>query len=212
LDERAWVSVFFGGLVLVAAYLIDLRGRSEEDYAFWWYLFGLLAFWGGLTDLHSDSEVGKAIYFLINLGLICVALFLRRRVFLVFGALGAFLYLGHLAWTVFKDSMMFPLVLTPEAWPSSPSVCCCNAGARRWRRGSRRVFRRHCSGSCPRGRGSGDGRVLTILGAQDLPQLRRIPLKSVQSLPAVRLRKISTSTQPQLHFVISAYVGQPCRQ
>jgi predicted MFS family arabinose efflux permease len=32
-------------------------------------------------------------------------------VFLVFGALGIFAYLGHLAYEVFKDSVLFPFAL-----------------------------------------------------------------------------------------------------
>jgi hypothetical protein len=110
-DERAWVSVFWGGVVTAAAYLIDLRDHSE-DYALWCYFFGLTAFWSGLSSLDSHSEASKFIYFLVNLGLICMSLFLRRRIFLVFGAMGVFGYLGHLAWSVFKDSMLFPFVLT----------------------------------------------------------------------------------------------------
>jgi hypothetical protein len=110
-DERAWVSVIFGGLVIVIAYLVDLRGKGE-DYAFWLYFFGLAAFWGGLTSLDSDSEAGKLVYFAINLALIGVSLLLRQRIFLVAGSIGSFIYLGHLAWEIFKDSMMFPFVLS----------------------------------------------------------------------------------------------------
>ncbi len=110
-EERQWVSVCFGLAVILVAYLVDLRGWVE-DYAFWGYLFGLLAFWGGLSFMDSDSEISKFIYFLINMGLIGVSLFLRRRSFLVFGVLGVFGYLGHLAWRVFEDSLMFPFVLT----------------------------------------------------------------------------------------------------
>ncbi|HEV7920816.1 MAG TPA: DUF2157 domain-containing protein, partial [Thermoanaerobaculia bacterium] len=96
-EQRAWVSAGFGALLLIGAYIIDMQGR-QEDYAFWWYLFGLMAFWGGLTGTDSRSEVGKFLYLLINLGLISLSLFLRRRIFIVFGAMGVFLYLGHLAW------------------------------------------------------------------------------------------------------------------
>jgi hypothetical protein len=110
-EERAWVSVVFGALMLVAAWVIDLR-RFADDYAFWCYLFGLMAFWGGLSAMDSNSELSKFIYLLINVALIALSLFLRRRVFLVFGACGAFGYLGHLAWEVFKDSIIFPFVLT----------------------------------------------------------------------------------------------------
>jgi hypothetical protein len=44
--------------------------------------------------------------------LMVLSVFLDRRVFMVFGALGVFGYLGHLSWTVFKDSMVFPFALT----------------------------------------------------------------------------------------------------
>jgi hypothetical protein len=111
-NERNWISVGFGVFMLVVAYLIDLFERGEEDYAFWCYLFGLLAFWGGLSVMQDGSEAGKLVYFLINLALLVKGVFLRRKQFLVFGALGCFGYIGHLAWTVFKDSVLFPFVLT----------------------------------------------------------------------------------------------------
>ncbi|MGC1088720.1 MAG: hypothetical protein WA894_09805, partial [Candidatus Acidiferrum sp.] len=46
------------------------------------------------------------------LALMFVAVFLERRAFLVFGAIGVFAYLGNLSYTVFKDSMLFPMALT----------------------------------------------------------------------------------------------------
>jgi Ca2+/Na+ antiporter len=75
-------------------------------------LFGVIAFWGGLSLMQSDSELNKFIYLCINLVMIAVGSILSRRVFAVFGGLGAAGYLGHLAYDVFKDSMMFPFVLT----------------------------------------------------------------------------------------------------
>jgi hypothetical protein len=111
-DERKWISVMFGLAMLLAAYLWDLRTRGREDFAFWGYLFGLAAFWGGLSSMNSDSELGKLIYCLINVALIVISVVLRQRVFIVFGALGVLGYLGHLSYTVFEDSVMFPVVLT----------------------------------------------------------------------------------------------------
>jgi hypothetical protein len=108
--ERETVSMFFGLGMLVAAYFIDRR--TAKDYAFWLYLFGLIAFWFGLSLMGSGSEWGKFIYFCINLALIAVSVLFGRKVFLVFGALGAFGYLGYLAMEVFGDSLMFPIVLT----------------------------------------------------------------------------------------------------
>jgi hypothetical protein len=37
---------------------------------------------------------------------------LSRRVFAVFGGLGVAGYLGHLSYSVFSDSMLFPVALT----------------------------------------------------------------------------------------------------
>lgn len=108
--EQLWVSLLFGAAVLSIAYLVDRR--TKEDYSFWLYLFGVIAFWGGLSLMESSSEFKRFLYCLINVGLMFMAVLLRRKVFMVFGSLGVFGYLGHLAWSVFEDSMMFPFVLT----------------------------------------------------------------------------------------------------
>lgn len=109
---RQLVSLWFGLLMVLLAFWIDVRTRGDKDYSFWLYLFGVIAFWGGLSMMRSDSELNKFIYLCINLGMIAVGAMLARRVFAVFGGLGAAGYLGHLAYDVFKDSMLFPFVLT----------------------------------------------------------------------------------------------------
>ena len=115
-NQRAWTSVAVGFVTMFIGYVLDRTPNSKgkprsEDFAFWCYLFGLMAFWGGLTSMDSDSEIGKLGYLLINVGVIGIALYLRRTVFLVFGAIGAHIYLGHLAYEVFKDSFLFPFAL-----------------------------------------------------------------------------------------------------
>ena len=96
--------------MLFVAFQID--HRTEEDYAFWLYFFGMLDFWGALSSMSSDSEPRKIGYCALNLGFVVLSVLLRRRVFLVFGALGVNAYLVHLAWRVFEKSMVFPFVLT----------------------------------------------------------------------------------------------------
>lgn len=108
--DRLWVSLCFGLVILLVTFLIDRR--TKDDYAFWGYLFGLLAFWGGLSLMESGSEWKKFLYCLINVGLIILAVFLQRRVFVVFGACGVLGYLGHLSYNVFKDSFLFPMALS----------------------------------------------------------------------------------------------------
>ena len=107
-DGYQLVSLFFGLAVLICSYLIDRR--TEEDYAFWGYFFGMLAFWGGLTLLEGGSEIDWFFYGLISLALVMLSVFLQRRVFIVFGSLGVFGYVGHLAWEIFEDSLVFPFV------------------------------------------------------------------------------------------------------
>ena len=111
--EYLWVSLGFGALMLLAAYVVDVtRGWREPDYGFWLSFFGLLAFWGGLSLLHAGNERSALLYALINAALMFVGVVLDRRAFVVFGALGFNGYLGHLAWEVFAQSALFPFVLS----------------------------------------------------------------------------------------------------
>jgi hypothetical protein len=111
-EHRKMVSLCFGLAMLVLALWVDLRASREKDYAFWLYLFGVLAFWGGLSMMSSDTELGKFLYLCINLSMIVVGAMLSRRVFAVFGGLGTAGYLGYLAYEVFAGSILFPFVLT----------------------------------------------------------------------------------------------------
>ena len=111
-DEREWVSVWFGLGMLMLSYWVDLRNRLRQDFAFWGYLFGLLAFWGGLSVMDSGSELSKLLYCVINLVLIVLSVLLRQRSFIVFGSVGVIGYLGHLSYRVFEDSFLFPIALT----------------------------------------------------------------------------------------------------
>jgi hypothetical protein len=61
-DERKVVSLWFGLAVIAAAYVSDLQNRLRQDFAFWGYLFGVLAFWGGLSLLDGSSELSKLGY------------------------------------------------------------------------------------------------------------------------------------------------------
>lgn len=111
-ELRMLVSMYSGLLMLVLAFWIDIRSHQKADYAFWIYIFGVIAFWCGLSSQHSDSELSKFLYFCINLLMIGIGVLLVRRVFVVFGALGCCGYLGYLAFDVFENSWLFPFTLT----------------------------------------------------------------------------------------------------
>lgn len=111
IDEiRKMVSLIFGIGVLIIAYLIDLY--SEEDIAFWPYLFGLLTFWGGLSLLETASEYKRFFYLLINLILMFLSVFLQRTVFLIFGSIGVLIYITSIFYKYFANSLTFPLLLS----------------------------------------------------------------------------------------------------
>jgi hypothetical protein len=116
-EEWGWqmreiVSMWFGLAVMVVAIALDLKKWPAGDFPFWLHLCGNVAFWGGMTAQDSDSEIAKVIYCLINIGLVCLAVFLMRRVYAIFGAIGIACYLGYLADDVFADSLLFPIALS----------------------------------------------------------------------------------------------------
>ena len=108
-SAQQWISVAYGALAVGAARWADRL--SGEDYAFWGYLVGLLALWGGLTFM-DKSEAGYAGYLLFSVGLVLGTALFRRQAFLVFGALGILTYLVHLAEEVFRGSVYFPIALS----------------------------------------------------------------------------------------------------
>lgn len=110
-SERRNVSLIFGLVLIPVAWAIDLR-RRDQDFGFWIHLVGIVTFWCGLTFQESSSELGKFLYFLINLGLIGLAVYLSRRVYAVFGGIGVMTYLGYLSSKVFKNALLFPFALS----------------------------------------------------------------------------------------------------
>ena len=110
-EMRRKVSIWFGLAVLAIAWTVDFRSRNG-DFAFWLHLFGLLTFWGGITSATSSTELGRALYCMLNVGLLVLAVLLMRRAYAAFGTVGVSLYLGHLAEKVFKDSLLFPFSLS----------------------------------------------------------------------------------------------------
>lgn len=105
------LSLYFGMALLGISFILDRIKR--EDYAFWGYLFGTITFWMSLTAIMWDTEETVFFgYFLINLAMMVLSVILLRRVLVVFGGFGVFIYLSHLAYNVFEDSIWFPFVLS----------------------------------------------------------------------------------------------------
>jgi hypothetical protein len=111
-ELRKLVSVYFGLLIALLGFWVDIRSRFSKDFAFWLYVVGVVTFWGALSMMNSDSELNKFVYFCINLAMIAIGAALSRRVFVIFGALGVAGYVVHLASSIFRDSILFPIALT----------------------------------------------------------------------------------------------------
>jgi len=111
-EMRQEVSLWFGLAVIALAWAIDLKRWRAGDLGFWLHLAGVMAFWGALSSMDSDSEAGRFLYCLINVAMAMISVYLMRRIYAVFGALGVSFYLGYLADEVFADSLLFPLALS----------------------------------------------------------------------------------------------------
>ena len=63
---REWVSVVVGLITMAIGFGLDrtLSRDKEwsEDFPFWCYLFGLMAFWGGLTAAFSFAVLALGLY------------------------------------------------------------------------------------------------------------------------------------------------------
>ena len=115
MKTREMVSMVFGIMMCLVAFFVNQKNRfhpSKEDFAFWLYVFGVMCFWGGLSMMDSGSLLGKFIYLGINIAMILCAAILQRRVFAVFGAIGMCMVLVDFAQRVFKDSIVFVLILS----------------------------------------------------------------------------------------------------
>ncbi len=100
----------FGAVIGFLAFVIDQA--TDEDFAFWGYLFGVTSFWVALTGLAVPAGDGALFgYFSLNVAFMIASVLLQRRIFLITGALGATGYVFYLAVDIFKGSDLFPAAL-----------------------------------------------------------------------------------------------------
>lgn len=108
---EGWAFFFFGlGLLIISFFLDKLYNKTKKDFAFWGYIIGTLSFWIGAW-ITFDRLDKMFIFFLINIALIFLSVLLCRKIMLICGAIGFFAYLTDLAYSLFKDSLLFPFSL-----------------------------------------------------------------------------------------------------
>ncbi len=95
-EIRRQLSVAFGIGMLVAGWIMETTKGSDPDFGFWFYLFGLVAFWCSVTFDFPTTDLRGSIYLLINIGLGLMGSHLDRTTFHVFSTLGVIVYVGGL--------------------------------------------------------------------------------------------------------------------
>jgi hypothetical protein len=102
-----------GGLcVAVAVSMAPLAIYGIQDaLGLWIHLFGAMTLWGAVTS-GGGGEFSEALFCAFNIVFIALGLFFDRRVYAVFGAIGLTIYLGRLAFDVFKGVLVFSFTLS----------------------------------------------------------------------------------------------------
>jgi hypothetical protein len=109
LNLESAVRIVISCSFIASAYLLDRKNRP--DFAFWGYLCGVILFWGDITLSIYITEWANLIYLTANLALLGLWALLKRRIFVVCGALGVLnyviqLYLRH------DFTLAFPVLLS----------------------------------------------------------------------------------------------------
>lgn len=109
---RRTVSMILGIATIATSWAMDLRRRGGVDLSFWLHIAGAIMFWGALTWSFDSTEPQKFLYLLINVALLGFSIFINRRIYAVLAGIGIASYLGHLAFEVFKDMLLFSFALS----------------------------------------------------------------------------------------------------
>jgi hypothetical protein len=106
---RKWVSIVIGVIMISIGRL--LNRKSEEDYSLWLFIYGALILTTSTAFLWLNNEFNALLYLILHIILVFMSIRWQRASLMVFGALGIYIYLGHLAWDIFKNSPFFPIAL-----------------------------------------------------------------------------------------------------
>ena len=109
-NQEQIISVVIGlGMLALGVFL---QRRAKQDYSLWLYLFGHLIILGNLSALTLAQQGWLGLlYLLVYLSFVIASVWLQRRVFLVFGALGVYGYVSYLAFQVFQGGLGFVYAL-----------------------------------------------------------------------------------------------------
>lgn len=112
---RNFATFVFAIIMLGYALKSDNNRNSSEDYSHWLYIFGATMLWGVIISILAqfrwDNEFAYFLTAIFNFSYMLISILIKRRVFMVWGAIGFWGYLGHLAYKIFANTPIFPIIL-----------------------------------------------------------------------------------------------------
>ncbi|MCL5025849.1 MAG: hypothetical protein M1531_05065 [Chloroflexi bacterium] len=97
------------GMLALAVYL---QRRTTQDYSLWFYVFGhLLVLWNFSILAQGKEGILGLLYPALYVAFVVLSVVLQRRVFLVFGALGCYIFGAYLAFNVFQGTLGYIFTL-----------------------------------------------------------------------------------------------------
>ena len=112
---KNFASCVFALVMLFLAARFDNNKKYTEDFSCWLYIFGATMLWGAIISILAQyrwyNEFAYFLTALFSFVYMLVSILIRRKVFMVWGTIGVWSYLGHLAYKVFADSLLFPFAL-----------------------------------------------------------------------------------------------------
>jgi len=108
-ETRKWVSIIIGAAMIGAGRLFNRK--TEENYSLWLFIYGALIFTTATAFTWLNNELNALLVLITHIMLVVMSIRWQRTSLMVFGALGIYIYLSHLAWVIFKNSPFFPIAL-----------------------------------------------------------------------------------------------------
>ncbi len=112
---KSWVSLAAGVILVLGG--IYYHKRQQQAEAVWPWIYGLGLMFGSLVFLRFVSEepgfelIYQCLILIYGLVTLYLATPFKSKVFLVFGAFGVFWFVQDIAWTYFRESLGFSVVL-----------------------------------------------------------------------------------------------------
>ena len=104
-DTGRILSMLIGAGMIGAGLL--LQRRTERDYSLWLYLFGHVTVFCSFSAIALDHQalLGWLVYPLVYLGVVVMSVWLQRKVFLVFGAIGSYCWATYIVFETFHGAL-----------------------------------------------------------------------------------------------------------